>query len=168
MKSKSMVLAGLLMISQTPVDYSYSDINANKSAYIKQMEESDFLPLDLDAEQETVQLQPGSNAKTNTNNNAGTGDTGKYKTRTMKVTYYCPCSKCNGNSLRRGKWGAYLREGMVASKDLPRGTKVIIKGKTYVVEDRCAKSGVIDIFVDKPHSRVYNMGSFRTTVKILV
>lgn len=84
----------------------------------------------------------------------------------VKITHYCPCRKCNGNTLRRGAWGAYLQDGMVASKTLPRGTRVGINGRIYRVEDKCARSGVIDIFVSKSHAAAYNMGSYRARVAV--
>lgn len=84
----------------------------------------------------------------------------------VKVTHYCPCKKCNGNTLRRGAWGAYLQNGMVASRDLPRGTKVGLNGKIYRVEDKCGRSGVLDIFVDGSHAKAYSMGAYRAKIAI--
>lgn len=156
MDTLSTVLAGLLLISPAQLDNLESRAGiADKQPYIRYVEDMGIKPLPSLSPVETAQLQPPAVEKV------------KYTTRSVKITYYCPCYKCNGNNLRRGLWGAYLREGMIASRDLARGTRVKIKNRTYVVEDRCAKKGVIDIFVDKPHRQVYNMGSYRTTVQIL-
>lgn len=162
MNKLSTVLAGLLLFTQAPVDSS--ELIAIKSetavlqAYIRQVEDDDdFYVLDDAIAIETQPLKQPEVKKQQ-----------QYKTRNVKITYYCPCYTCNGNTLRRGRWGAFLRDGMIASRDLPRGTRVRINNRIYVVEDRCARSGVIDIFVDKPHRQVYNMGSYRTNVQILV
>lgn len=157
MNAISTVLAGLMMISQAPMDCNANtELSAEKSALVRHISDMNLTQGQWHGGDKTAALQP-----------AQVEAPAELKTRNVKITYYCPCYTCNGNTLRRGQWGAYLRDGMIASKDLPRGTKVKINGKTYVVEDRCARSGVIDIFVDKPHSQVYNMGSYRANVQVL-
>lgn len=104
---------------------------------------------------------------TSTNKTKTTSSTPRVKYYTyVKVTHYCPCKKCNGNTLRRGAWGAYLQEGMVASRDLPRGTKVGLNGRIYRVEDKCARSGVLDIFISKSHATALRMGTYRAKIAI--
>lgn len=48
--------------------------------------------------------------------------------RTMNVSAYC-----DQGATASGQW---VREGIVASDDLPLGTVVVINGNRYVVEDR--------------------------------
>ena len=58
-----------------------------------------------------------------------------------KITHYCSCAKCCGK-YADGHFasGKKCYEGGVACNWLPFGTKLIIEGKTYTVEDRGAKS----------------------------
>ena len=54
-----------------------------------------------------------------------------------RITFYCPCSACCGS------WGNATASGAmpqanhtVACGDLPFGTRLLIDGQEYVVEDR--------------------------------
>lgn len=53
--------------------------------------------------------------------------------------------------------GEYPHVGAVASNDFPLGTVLNINGSNYVVKDRMAYSGVIDIFVDS-YDEAINFG----------
>lgn len=59
-----------------------------------------------------------------------------FKTVLMTVTAYTASIEECGNNDGITASGKQVQEGMVASDDLPFGTKVIINGKQYVVEDR--------------------------------
>ncbi len=59
---------------------------------------------------------------------------------TWEATYYCSCVKCCGKSEGITASGKIASEGTVAINWLPFGTKVLIDGKVYRVEDRGAKS----------------------------
>lgn len=60
---------------------------------------------------------------------------------TYEVTAYTH----TGNVMANGE---YPHVGAVASNDFPLGTVLNINGSNYVVKDRMAYNGVIDIFVD--------------------
>lgn len=76
------------------------------------------------------------------------------------VTYYCPCPQCCGRWSRYGKTasGTTPTQGRTIATDgsIPFGTRLIVDGVEYVVEDR--GSGIvgnrIDIYLDS-HSACY-------------
>jgi len=57
------------------------------------------------------------------------------------VTAYCACKKCCGPKAKGiTASGKRVKPGYIALNWLPFGTKVLINGKPYVVEDRGAES----------------------------
>ena len=80
----------------------------------------------------------------------------------FKITHYCPCNVCNGS------WGSKTAIGTtmtpyrtiaVDPRIIPLGSKVEIKGKTYVAEDTggAIKGNRIDMCVSS-HSEAYRLG----------
>ena len=69
---------------------------------------------------------------------------------TFKLTAYCACKKCCGKSNGITASGARAVEGVTvaADKRFPFGTKLIIDGHEYTVQDRggAIKSNRIDIY----------------------
>lgn len=86
----------------------------------------------------------------------------KAKTVCGIVSHYSPA-----DSGSRTASGIRVRSGIVAHKSLPFGSKVIIKGRRYVVMDRgpYIAGRVFDIWVPNGASR---MGTFRTCAKVYV
>lgn len=84
-----------------------------------------------------------------------------------RITFYCPCSACCGS------WGNATASGAmpqanhtVACGDLPFGTRLMIDGQKYVVEDRGVGAQQIDIFVWS-HQEALDRGLYYTDVWIL-
>lgn len=88
-----------------------------------------------------------------------------YYVKKYKITHYCSCSKCNPGNAGVTASGKKLQLGMVAMLGVPFGTIVEINGKKYVVEDRCASSAIIDVYVSS-HSEALQKGTYYAQVKI--
>lgn len=105
--------------------------------------------------------------------NGGTGKADKSSvSRKGKyiITAYCPCVKCCGKSNGITASGAKAVEGVTIAADtkvLPFGTKIIIDGNTYTVQDRggAVKGNRIDIFFDS-HDKALQFG--RQTKEIII
>lgn len=84
-----------------------------------------------------------------------------------RITFYCWCATCNGRA------GAPTASGVnptvnhtVATGSLPFGTRVLIDGVEYTVEDRGVGSNEFDIFVGS-HQEALDRGLYYTDVWIL-
>lgn len=76
------------------------------------------------------------------------------------ITHYCSCAKCNGSwAGRPTASGAYPQiNHTVACNSLPIGTKIMIEGQVYTVEDTGGMgNSVIDVYVGS-HSEALNRG----------
>lgn len=83
------------------------------------------------------------------------------RTVTMNVSAYT----WTGNVMANGE---YPYEGVVASDDLPLGTKVKVNGRIYVVKDRFGGgyTNRLDIYMDS-YQRAINFGRQYLHVEIL-
>ena len=96
--------------------------------------------------------------KSNTSYTPYNGNDGEYLGN-FKLTAYCKCSKCCG------KWagsptasGVWPSEGRtVAMGGISFGTKLLINGNVYTVEDRGTPYGHVDIYFNS-HSEACNFG----------
>lgn len=86
---------------------------------------------------------------------------------TCRITFYCHCATCNGRA------GAPCASGVmptvnrtVATGSLPFGTRVMIDGQEYVIEDRGVGDFEMDIFVNS-HQEALDRGLYYTDVWIL-
>lgn len=84
-----------------------------------------------------------------------------------RLTFYCPCSNCCGS------WGSSTASGVaptanhtVANGSLPFGTRVLIDGVEYFVEDRGVGEFEFDIFVNS-HDEALQRGLYYTDVYIV-
>ena len=81
-----------------------------------------------------------------------TRDTSSGTTKIFKVTAYCSCAKCCGKTTGYTASGTKATAGrtIAASSQFAFGTKLIINGKEYVVEDRggAITGNKIDIYMN--------------------
>ena len=81
-----------------------------------------------------------------------TRDTSSGTTKIFKVTAYCSCAKCCGKATGYTASGTKATAGrtVAASSQFAFGTKLIINGKEYVVEDRggAITGNKIDIYMN--------------------
>ena len=90
----------------------------------------------------------------------------------FKLTFYCPCVKCNGRSDGLTKSGTTAVEGRTIAVDprvIPLGSRVYIDGYgVFIAEDTgsAIKSNKIDVFLDS-HSRCFENGVAHANVYLL-
>ena len=74
------------------------------------------------------------------------------ETKIFKITAYCPCAKCCGKQTGITASGTRATAGrtIAASSQFSFGTKLIINGKEYIVEDRggAIQGNKIDIYMN--------------------
>lgn len=92
-------------------------------------------------------------------------------TRIMRVTAYCPCSKCCGkwaNGITAIGTTAKAGRTVAAPPGYAFGTKLLINGKVYVVEDRggAIKGNRLDMYVNT-HAEALRWGVKYLPVKIV-
>lgn len=90
--------------------------------------------------------------------------------RTYTVTAYCGCTKCCGKSNGITASGVKAVEGVTVATDksLLFGTKIVIDGKTYTVQDRggAIKDNRIDVYFES-HEKALQYGKQTKEVTIL-
>ena len=82
-----------------------------------------------------------------------------------RMTHFCPCRKCNGRNAGRTASGAPMTVGRTVApgREFPFGTRLLINGTIYTVEDRGVPNGCVDILVGS-HSEAYRCGVFRSEI----
>ena len=85
-----------------------------------------------------------------------------YKMVSVVATAYCPCSKCCGKSDGITATGVKAKEGRTIAADpkvFPYGTKILIDGNVYTVEDcgSAIKNNKVDIFFES-HEKALDFG----------
>ena len=103
--------------------------------------------------QKNITSRAGSTiAKTNVNTNTTNASTTTGTTKIFKVTAYCSCAKCCGKVTGRTASGTHATAGqtVAASGQFAFGTKLIINGQEYTVEDRggAIQGNRIDIYMN--------------------
>ena len=84
-----------------------------------------------------------------------------------RMSHFCPCRKCNGSNAGRTASGAPMSIGrtVATGREFPFGTRLLINGTIYTVEDRGVPNGCVDILVGS-HSEAYRRGVFRSEIFI--
>ena len=84
-----------------------------------------------------------------------------------RMTHYCSCRKCNGSNAGRTASGAPMTVGrtVATGREFPFGTRLLINGTIYTVEDRGVPNGCVDILVDS-HGEANRRGVFRSEIFI--
>lgn len=95
----------------------------------------------------------------------------QYTEVTLTATAYCPCVKCCGKSDGITATGTKATAGRTIAADpsvFPYGTKMIIYGQEYTVEDcgGAIKGNRIDIYF-ATHQEALNFGCRTLTAKVL-
>lgn len=121
-------------------------------------------------EDDTDQAVNASADDDSAGDDASGGDEGSgtaYLYGTCTISAYCPCSRCCG------AWaggptasGVMPSAGRTVAADLPFGTRLLIEGHEYVVEDRGVSGMWIDIYVDS-HEEALQLGLREAEVYIL-
>ena len=83
-----------------------------------------------------------------------------------RITFYCPCSRCCGKTDGITASGVLATPNHTVAATLPFGTRLLIDGEEYVVEDRGVGDHQIDIFVSS-HDEALRRGLYYTEVFII-
>lgn len=82
------------------------------------------------------------------------------------ITFYCPCAECCGKSDGITASGVAAKADHTVAASLPFGTRLMIDGEEYVVEDRGVSGMCVDIFVNS-HDEALQRGLYYTEVYII-
>ena len=83
------------------------------------------------------------------------------------ITHYCNCSICCGKWAGGGTAsGTTPTAGRTVAADLPFGTRLLINGQEYIVEDRGVSGCWVDIYCDS-HAEALARGMYQTEVYII-
>lgn len=83
------------------------------------------------------------------------------------ITHYCNCSICCGQWAGGGTAsGTTPTAGRTVAADLPFGTRLLINGQEYIVEDSGVYGCWVDIYCDS-HQEALNRGMYQTEVFII-
>ena len=92
------------------------------------------------------------------------------ETKIFKITAYCPCAKCCGKQTGITASGTRATAGrtIAASGQYAFGTKLLINGNVYTVEDRggAIKGNKIDIYMNSKQECI-NWGRRTIDIQIL-
>ena len=81
------------------------------------------------------------------------------------ITHYCSGRCCNGRNAGRTASGAPMIVGrtVATGREYPFGTKLLINGQIYTVEDMGVPNGCVDILTES-HSEANRRGVFRSEI----
>jgi len=115
------------------------------AALIARQEEAERLAREA-AERAAAEAARAEEARIN-NESSGAASGGRYLGK-FKITAYCPCAACCGRAGANTASGVQPRVNhTVAMAGVPFGTKLLINGVVYTVEDTGTPYGHVDIFM---------------------
>lgn len=85
-----------------------------------------------------------------------------------RMTHYCPLGCCNPGNAWKTASGAPMvfgRTVAASAREFPFGTRLLINGQIYVVEDRGVPRGTIDILTPT-HGEALDRGKFWTDIHV--
>lgn len=84
-----------------------------------------------------------------------------------RMTHYCSGRCCNSRNAGRTASGAPMTVGrtVATGREFPFGTRLLINGQVYTVEDRGVPNGCVDILVAS-HGEANRRGVFRSEIFI--
>ena len=83
------------------------------------------------------------------------------------ITHYCNCSICCGQWAGGGTAsGTTPTAGRTVAADLPFGTRLLINGQEYIVEDSGVYGCWVDVYCDS-HQEALNRGMYQEEVYII-
>ena len=83
------------------------------------------------------------------------------------ITHYCNCSQCCGVWAGGGTAsGTVPTAGRTVAADLPFGTRLLINGHEYIVEDSGVYGCWVDVYCDS-HQEALNRGMYQEEVYII-
>jgi len=86
---------------------------------------------------------------------------------TATITHYCNCSECCGVWAGGGTAsGTCPTAGRTVAAELPFGTRLLINGHEYIVEDSGVSGCWVDIYCDS-HAEALARGMYQTEVYII-
>lgn len=119
------------------------------------------------SKEDVQEEQQEEESREETKETGNTSSQGRYLGN-FRLTAYCNCSKCcgqwSGGSTASGTTPTPGRT--VAMGGIPFGTKLLINGNVYVVEDRGTAYGHVDIFMGS-HQQALNFGSRYADVYVI-
>ena len=115
-----------------------------------------------------VSSQGNKDISTYSENGTESSTGGDSYTRTFRITAYCSaCNSPRGSTQTASGISAHW--GVVACNDLPLGTHIFVPGYgEAVVADRCAKSGVVDLYIGTTDSCHCSSAGFSGSVEITI
>lgn len=148
---------------------SYTTLKSTNYEFLKNIKIKTYKQINSNVNAEDSNVQESNNNTNNNNDNSTTGSS-MINLGQFKITYYCTCSKCCGNSkgiTASGVKAIPYKSIAVDKKVIPLGSTVIINGKEYIAHDTggAIKGNRIDICVSS-HSEALKLGKTYANVYI--
>lgn len=183
MKSKLLCIIALLLAIET---ICFTEIHKQNKATLSTLSaqnaalQQDISKLQATADKQAREIERLTKEIARQPERANRGGERLTSLGTYTVTAYCSCEKCCGEYAKNrpqgkvyGAAGIELQEGVSVAAWLPFGTKLMIDGKVYIVQDRTAQwvkekynGRIIDVYFSD-HSEALGWGKRKAEVWVL-